>query len=361
MSVLDLDDGERRRLVKSAALSCAFWIVALGLLAVIPARLTVDEKRDFPVIAVRLNARAQTTARQTAEPVAAPSDTPAAAPAAPKQTAAPKRNAAAKQTAAAKPAAAKAATDRSAAAPSNGLGIPDFAPVDRGSPADRAGASRESATLEFSSEPVGKPRPARTAVSEFEGSVAVASGQRGGERVTANSPTSASAAGKGATGASAETARSLSSISDAAGTGSGDSSAVRDGATASGGSGDSGDAAAGSSRASATQATQSRSGGSSVGAISFTEGAQRRLVSPASPSLALPDRLARLIDSNRAVFVTLTVRADGSVPRSTVVFSPSALLPPEVRDYIAGEVSSWRFDRGSGDGQARFSYSIKVQ
>ncbi len=346
MSVTELDDRERERLLRSATLACVLWLAVLALLAVIPARVAVDEARDFPSVMIRLSARspvtAQAPARSDGDARAAPQTPAAEKPAASKQVSA-------KQVAA-KPATPTPAAPRAARSdvPSGGLGIPDFAPADRA----LAGAKAESATLEFSSEPVSKPQAARTSVGEFEGSVAVASGQRAGERVTSTAP--APAARRAAS--SDETSRSLSSISGSAGAGTDESSGDRAGAASS---------SADSARSSMSPSAASRAGGSSgspsVGAISFTEGAQRRLVHPANPSLALPERLARLIDSNRAVFVTITVRADGSVPRSTVVFSPSALLPPEVRDYIAGEVSSWRFDRGAADGQARFSYSIKVQ
>ncbi|HRR02691.1 MAG TPA: hypothetical protein P5286_07300, partial [Treponemataceae bacterium] len=82
---------------------------------------------------------------------------------------------------------------------------------------------------------------------------------------------------------------------------------------------------------------------------------------PAKPGIILPPHLARLIDSDRSVTVLFVVRADGSVPASLVRFSPSALLPPEVQNYLKNEFSTWRFERGSDDGQARFLYSITVQ
>jgi hypothetical protein len=97
-----------------------------------------------------------------------------------------------------------------------------------------------------------------------------------------------------------------------------------------------------------------------VGPITF-EGTARRLLYPAKPGIILPPHLARLIDSDRSVTVLFVVRADGSVPASLVRFSPSALLPPEVQNYLKNEFSTWRFERGSDDGQARFLYSITVQ
>lgn len=345
MIVTDLDVRERERLIRSAVIACAFWIVAIGIFSILPARVAVESERSFPSVMIRL------TAQAPAASSAAP--TPAApTPAAPAAASAPAPAAKASAKPAAKPATKATATRSaqapaaSAPAPSRGLGIPDFGSTQQTS----SPAGGEQASLEFSSEPVKTPKASRAAVSEFEGSVAVASPRRAEESVSSSAPRAS--AGTKAT-ASDETSRSLSAIADSVGTGTNDAAG-----TSGAGTSASRTATQGSSRATTTAVT---AGGASVGAISFTEGTARRLVHPANPSLALPDRLARLIDSNRAVFVTITVRADGSVPRSTVVFSPSALLPPEVRDYIAGEVSSWRFDRGTGDGQARFSYSIKVQ
>jgi hypothetical protein len=97
-----------------------------------------------------------------------------------------------------------------------------------------------------------------------------------------------------------------------------------------------------------------------VSGFSF-DGASRKLLYPAKPAIVLPDNLAKLVDSSRAVTVGFTVLADGSVPAGTISFTPSAILPAEIRDWLRKEFSSWRFEKSSEDGQARFLYSIRVE
>lgn len=91
------------------------------------------------------------------------------------------------------------------------------------------------------------------------------------------------------------------------------------------------------------------------------DGQPRRILFPAKPVIILPDSLAALIDSDRTVSIQFTVRADGSVPSGLVFFTPSAILPVSVRDFLRSEFSSWRFETGSSDGQAQFQYSIRVK
>jgi hypothetical protein len=100
--------------------------------------------------------------------------------------------------------------------------------------------------------------------------------------------------------------------------------------------------------------------GSPISGLSF-DGSQRKLLYPAKPAIALPENLARLVDSNRTVTVTFTVLADGSVPPGNISFTPSAILPAEIRDYLRREFSTWRFEKSVEDGQARFLYSIRVE
>ena len=99
---------------------------------------------------------------------------------------------------------------------------------------------------------------------------------------------------------------------------------------------------------------------SSIPELTF-DGATRRIIYPAKPEIHLPESLAALIDSDRTVSIQFTVRADGLVPSGLVVFTPSAILPVAIRDYLRGEFSRWRFETGPTDGQAQFQYSIRVK
>jgi hypothetical protein len=131
------------------------------------------------------------------------------------------------------------------------------------------------------------------------------------------------------------------------------------GGTAGGTSGGTGSAADGG-QGSASGIAGGKGSGSSISGLTF-DGTQRKLVYPSNPTIILPDNLRKLIDSNRTVTVSFSVKSDGSVPGGLITFTPTAILPAEIRDYLRKEFSSWRFEKGGEDGQAKFLYSIKVE
>jgi hypothetical protein len=327
---MEMNDGDRRRLARSGMLSGGLWIVLLILAVFVPMRKIEPKAPAFAP--VKITFAVKTVAR---EPVAAPEPEPVQEPPAPsslpaeaKQTL--QRSTSTKSTAATRsPAPAKT---------SGGLGIPNFS---TSSASTSSRTDDGSATLEFSSADLPAPggkstRPAPSAVQEISG-VAGSIDKGGSTRVSATGTVSRPTGGS----VSADTARTLESIGGSV-------------------AGDAGDA--GSQGAAAGQGSSSVPTGSSstVANLAF-DGAARKLLSPETPSITLPARLARLVDSDRTVTVQFTVLADGTVPSGLVSFTPSAVLPAEIRDYLRKEFSSWRFEKGAADGQASFRYSIRVK
>lgn len=360
MTLLEMDAAERARLKKSAIVSLALWTLVAIAALIVPVSRAVASPPEFPSVTLRLSSAetevssARTEERADAQPKqAASARKPAAdAKSAVEPASTVKSSAKPVTKPSPKPDPSKSA---SSSASSGGLGIPDFAPGEVSS----SGTASHGAYLDFSQEtvPVAASTPAR-GVNELEGAAATTGNVDRGTSVSSRKASASDAR------ASRETAKSLEAIeassrSSASG-GVGDSSLAAEGAASTGDSSAVSDRASTSARATSGTA-QARTERSSIGAIVFQDGVSRRLLKPAEPAIVLPERLVRLIDSDRSVYVSFVVRADGSVPRSTVSFSPQALLPPEVRDFLAGEFSSWLFERGVGDGQARFAYSIRVR
>jgi len=312
-----MTQSDQDRLFRSSTLGVGIWVVIAILFIAIPMRKP-DISPRFP--AVRLSLAAET------------------APASQAETAPAKKAASATATAPA----IKAAKKTTPAKSTGGLGIPNFStPVtssrDTNADAEYLDFTSDEQRTAHESSTAGK---SATRASEFEGSAARVDSRDGGLS-SANAP-------KARTGeASGETAGSLDAIS-------------RDASRADRGSSDGGSSSAGTATAPRQSAEGSSARASAIQGISF-EGKNRRLVSPASPSLVLPENLARLVDSDRTVTVGFTVLADGTVPPSMVEFTPQSLLPAEIRDWLRKEFSSWRFEKSSEDGQARFAYSIRVR
>ncbi|HHU35791.1 MAG TPA: hypothetical protein GXZ47_01040 [Treponema sp.] len=307
---------DKNRLTRSVLIAAVIWSVLFVLLALLPVTTKTIKVREFSEVKISLISETPKqirTASTTNEPV------PAKVIEKPK----PRSNKAAQKTVPAQKLPAKQK-------PASGLGIPNFSST--------AGSSEPTAasgeTLDFSSDRISE-RPAAgpsAPVREFEGSAAkVAS--------TPDRPGSSPVeAGTQRTAASKETLNALERIEEGKTVG---VSAQEQSTTTS-------------------LSPSSTASSATLGPITF-DGAARRLLSPADPVIVLPPHLSRRIDSNRTVIVHFVVRADGTVPASLVTFTPSALLPPEIRDYLKNEFMSWRFERGKDDGQARFQYSITVQ
>lgn len=326
---MEMNDGDRRRLARSGMLSGGLWILLLILAVFAPMR-KIEPKA--PVFApVKITFAVQPSARESAvAPAAEIAPAPSAASSSSVETkkssprsSAPKRTASARS-----PEPAKT---------SGGLGIPNFAT----SPASSSRTDDGSASLEFSSADLPAPRGSATktapsAVQEISG-VAGSLDSGGSTRVSATGTVSPHTGGA----VSADTARTLESIG---------------GSTAGNGRSQDATTTAGQGPSPLSGSTSS----SSVTNLSF-DGASRKLLSPESPAITLPARLARLVDSDRTVTVQFTVLADGTVPSGLVSFTPSAVLPAEIRDYLRKEFSSWRFEKGAADGQASFRYSIRVK
>jgi hypothetical protein len=363
--MMTMEAHDRARLMQSSFVSLAFWLVLAIVLALVPFSKPKPVVPEYKTVRLTLNVPAPKAA-----PAAAPAQTAPAAESAPATSvpakAAPEKTVPAKATPAkaapalsrsakaASKAAAKASSAPAKTTSTGGLGIPNFtAPV--------TGSAQSDATGEYldftSTEQRTRTEPASPAkgssVSELEGvaaPLASASTAKGASASTQKSASS-SASGAGSGAASGETEKALGEITGAAKQGAATSASSATGSTATGTT-----SATGSKTGTATSSTAS----SSVSALSF-EGSSRKLIQPAKPSITLPDDLARLVTSNRTVTVSFAILADGSVPPGRVEFTPSAILPAQVRDWLAKEFSTWRFEKSGEDGQARFAYSIKVE
>jgi len=373
MNAIEVSD--RKRLIHSSLVSLGFWFAIAMIVILAPVTKTVVLEEKYPVVAINLialpsgNAVVSESAVATAAP-AAPAVAPAAAaatvktvaPAAPAAApksaqvasvkAATKTSTAKTSQAAKKPQAAKAAT-AAKAAPA-GLGIPNFStPITSTTGTTDASESLDFTSTTESTHPatVSKPRGGKP-TAELEGSAATVTKDTGSTAVsgsgTAKNPGSAKTGGTGAV--SSETASTLAQIAGSAKSGTGSATGSGTGSIVGTSSGNV--KGSGSSGAAGT--------GSSISGLSF-EGTQRKLMYPSNPSIVLPESLRKLIDSDRTVTVSFSVKADGSVPGGLIVFTPTAIIPAEIRDYLRKEFSSWRFEKGSEDGQAKFLYSIKVE
>ncbi|HPA10053.1 MAG TPA: hypothetical protein PLV73_04435 [Treponemataceae bacterium] len=320
--MLELDARDKNRLAQSSIIAAAVWLVMLIIFTLLPVMRDVPEERAFPEVRITLNREDPVPVQTRTVAPATSSAEPAVRPAAARQ-----------EKSAQKPANAPPVRQKT----SSGLGIPDFQ-----STSGREAAAPSGEYLDFSSDrpreqTVQEPGPV---LREFEGSAARV------DEPAARQGTATVEGGSRVSAASDETLQALDRIR----AGNEGGVTVPDGA-------------ASTSPASTTGRTADTDVATTpgmVGPITF-EGTARRLLYPAKPGIILPPHLARLIDSDRSVTVLFVVRADGSVPASLVRFSPSALLPPEVQNYLKNEFSTWRFERGSDDGQARFLYSITVQ
>lgn len=338
--MMELTESDKKRLARSGSLAALLWLALILAFAFLPMPVRKKTVREFSSVKLTLNAEAPKIASQSeaAEQTSSPGNAPEAS--------SPATKAAARKAAKAAAKAAKAAGGKTGVAPSAGLGIPNFtSPVTSSNE-----TSRSPEFLDFSSgAQTANPRsasvPSGGASTEFEGSAAALSSGTG-----STGPVSASSTGRQqSTGSVSEgTAQALTRIAGTAGSVSPLSTGV------------SGAAGTGQTAGSGASSSADPSLASSLSGITFT-GSARRLVYPAEPSIVLPDRLARLVDSDRAVTVQFTVLPDGSVPGTLVNFTPSAVLPAEIRDYLRSEFSRWRFESGSEDGHARFQYSIRVQ
>ena len=103
-------------------------------------------------------------------------------------------------------------------------------------------------------------------------------------------------------------------------------------------------------------------GASQNGKISLemADGSPRVLLEPAEPKIILSEEAAAKIDSTKRLTVSFIVTASGNVPVTSVKISPD-ILPSLVSMEIREQISKWRFQSASNDGQARFDYTIQKQ
>lgn len=327
MAMMTMEEADRIRLARSSLVAIAFWLALAVCLAVIPLSVSKPPVPEYSTVRLTLNEPAAKPVPAASVAAVAPAITAAPAKAAPAVS----RSAQAASKAAAKTAAKTAAQNASPP----GLGIPNFStPVTNSAEGNSSGE-----TLDFQSEnQLARTEPASSAkassVSEFEGVAAPLASAQSAKSAGTKSAGVASAA------ASGETVTALGEISGAA----------------KGGSAKNGTASSPAS----SPASGTASAASSVSKLGPL-GTSRKLVKPANPVIVLPDELARLVTSNPTVVVSFRILADGTVPSGAVEFTPSASLPAQVRDWLAKEFSTWRFEKSAENGQARFSYSIKVE
>lgn len=140
------------------------------------------------------------------------------------------------------------------------------------------------------------------------------------------------------------------------------SSASASSASASVGSGSAGIDAGRSSTGGGTGAVSGTggaqgTGGDVGGSIDFGSGSPRELWSPRR--IRIPDVLMQGKPQVIETRVSFTVERGGTVVAPTIRFSPP--LPSDLDSYLRTAFSSWLFSPADSDGQARFSYSIKVR
>lgn len=357
MTTLEFSD--RKRLVRSALVSAAIWLVLGVALSLVSFSVPMKEERQFKSVRLTLASPAPALAAGSVPSSSVPvvsmvssgGSVPIPAGNATQKSASPSLSPSASSKTAGKSSGQTSAKSASAKS-SGGLGIPNFsAPVSSGSVRSTSGTSSGN-SLDFSGSgdqrSATDPRAPKgaNAVTELEGSAAsVAPPSSGGGNVVRGQ--SSAVSGSSASGETQATLGEIAGNAKSGGSGrpGGQSSTTSNSGSTSGGSG--------------TIRGQS-SGGSSIAGLAF-DGAQRKLLYPAKPAIVLPDNLAKLVDSSRSVTVSFTVRTDGSVPAGDIFFSPSAILPAEIRDYLRKEFSTWRFEKSAEDGQARFLYSIRVE
>ncbi|OJF76711.1 MAG: hypothetical protein BKP49_06010 [Treponema sp. CETP13] len=107
-----------------------------------------------------------------------------------------------------------------------------------------------------------------------------------------------------------------------------------------------------------TVSVETNSGSSGGTSIKMSDGSMRKLLDPLKPVLTISPENEKLIDSSITVSIQFTVKADGNVLPTTIKFTPSGLLPLAVQSDLGLQIAKWRFEKGSGDGQAEFNYSI---
>jgi len=363
-AMLSPEEYDKKRLFSSGLIALIAWVVVAGIAFLIPISAPRAEETSYASVLITLEPRTpapsvssvssvRSSVAET-QPVSAFPET------VPIQNPPPRAELDAASSAALPSAATSAAKARSSAEKKKepaqlqnppspaGLGIPNFStPL---SPS--LSSASEGAYLEFTSQSTERPAPSATTGSEnappeLVGAAASVRAPSADERrlsTPANRPSSSASP-------SEATSSALSEIAGAAARGSSTTAQTSPSAGA---------ASSPSTGAAVRPASQAASSSSLVSGLDF-EGESRRPIAPAVPRITLPDSLARLVDSNRSVTVTFTVRADGLVPSGTVIFSPESVLPVEIRDYLRREFSQWRFEKSAADGQAKFLYSIKVE
>ena len=361
MTTLEFSD--RRRLIRSALVAAAIWLVIGAALSLVSFAVPAKEERQFKSVRLTLASPASGFAASSVPLSSVPAVSAGNSVSMPAGNDSTKSTSpSSSQSAPAKTAGKSSGQTSPKSAPaksSGGLGIPNFsAPVSLSSARSTSGSSSGN-SLDFSGSgdqrsptPPQAPRGAN-AVTELEGSAAsVAAPSSGGAGKVVRGQSSASS-GSLASGETQATLGEIAGNAKSGGSGQpgGQSSTSSRGVTGSGRSG--------TGRPGSASGPGSGSG-SSIAGIAF-DGAQRKLLYPAKPVIVLPDNLVKLVDSSRSVTVSFTVRTDGSVPAGDIFFTPSAILPAEIRDYLRKEFSTWRFEKSAEDGQARFLYSIRVE
>lgn len=345
--MISFDQHDAQRIRSSIVYSLIFWIAIGFLLVVIPLRTPQPQSVQYKDILLSLNTQTnleEKITKKEIEPIQEPVINEVIASAlVPAKVESKEKSQSPSQISPQKPAVSQATQNNAIPKPA-GLGIPNFS-----SPVESSSSSLNTPEhLDFSSTEqhtkhiTAQSEKSKSPVAEFEGSAgiitkdtnqgsAIAMSNRIEQQVTSSDSTK----------------QALSSISTAKIQGSlyEDANSL-DPSNAT------------EHRGGATQGSRDTHGLSK----SFTfEGPSRKIVYPENPSIVLPDHIARLVDTSTTVQIQFTVLADGSVPIGLIQFIPDSLLTAPVKDYLRREFSSWRFEKYTEDGQARFEYSIKTQ
>lgn len=339
MFVVDYENRDVKRLSTSIALAIVFWLVLGFGVSFFPWDTPHEPAKEFNSVSITLVNDSKVPVPVVKE---APKEIVQPIQEVKKNQEAARPSATSTQKASTAQAAKPRASETQKSSSSAGLGIPNFSvPVNNSTTAQKDAEYLDfsSQTQSSSSEIKSSPRGG-TPVSEFEGTAGLVQNKDMSASATNTNAT------KTSTVVSKETETALTRI---AGTLLDTSDLSQSGIQSQKG------LAQGNS-----SGTQGDGTSSAISGLTF-DGSPRKLIQPSSPSIVLPNNISRLIDSDKTVRVQFTVLADGSVPVGLISFTPSAILAPEVRDFLKREFSSWRFEKKADDGQAQFIYSIKIK
>lgn len=91
-------------------------------------------------------------------------------------------------------------------------------------------------------------------------------------------------------------------------------------------------------------------------AVAMSDGSNRILLEPSSPSIKLSEEAASYIDSDKNVRISFSVSKSGNV--TDIKISPESVLHAKVREEIRNQLTLWLFENAEASAIASFEYTI---